>query len=186
MHEHCRIPYARYNIIRKQRRWTTKQKKLIVKTDLRVVFIRRLVVLHGWRRFCWTNKNPRWFFTRRRACAYSTSSARSSFAFRGQGINRERREGGRVKIYSTSIRRSSWRKTVERLDYAHTLSLAVYLRSPGTDFFLLLPIVFWERSSEDLLILCFASSVILTFSLGMNNILLCWNFENIFNLDYHF
>lgn len=119
MHEHCRIPYARYNIIRKQRRWTTKQKKLIVKTDLRVVFIRRLVVLHGWRRFCWTNKNPRWFFTRRRACAYSTSSARSSFAFRGQGINRERRERGRVKIYSTSIRRSSWRKTVERLDYAH-------------------------------------------------------------------
>lgn len=32
-------------------------------------------------------------------------------------------------------------------------------------------------------ILCFASSVILTFFfLGMNNKLLCWNFENIFNL----
>lgn len=28
MHEYCCIPYARYNIIRKQRRWTTKQRKL--------------------------------------------------------------------------------------------------------------------------------------------------------------
>lgn len=131
--------------------------------------------LHGWR-FRWTNKNPRWFFTRRRACAYSTSSARSSFAFRGQGINRERLGGGERKF----IRHRFVDHPEEncRTTRLCTRAISSCLSAiPWNWFFSFYPSYFLKTIfEEDLQILCFASFV-LTFPLRTNNKLLIIYFE---------
>lgn len=173
----CRISYARYNIIRKQRRWTTEQRKLYRENWL------TSCIYSPTRRFYTADvsveriKIPDDF-------SHVDVRARIAPLLPAPHLHSEVKESiasavgeGSENLFDidSSI---ILKKTVERLDYAHVLSLAAYLRSPGTDFFPFTHRIFWKRSSEDLQILCFAS-FLLTFPLGTNNKLLF--VENNFN-----
>lgn len=147
MHERCRIPYARYNIIRKQRRWTTEQRKLYRENWL------TSCIYSPTRRFYTADvsveriKIPDDF-------SHVDVRARIAPLLLAPHLHSEVKESiasalgeGSENLFDidSSI---ILKKTVERLDYAHALSLAAYLRSPGTDFFPFTHRIFWKRSSR--------------------------------------
>lgn len=174
MHEYCCIPYARYNIIRKQRRWTTKQRKLYRENWLTSciysptrrfytaddVSVERIKIPDDF-----SHVDVRARIAPLLLAPHLHSEVKESIASAVRG-------GGSENLFDidSSI---ILKKTVERLDYAHTLSLAAYLRSPGTDFF---PFTYYFLRTIFGRFLCFASSVILMFSLGMNNKLKFWKY----------
>lgn len=93
----------------------TKGRAVIsMKTDLQVVFIRRHVVLYGWR-LRWEIKKSRWVFNVdvRRASLLPVFS----FAFRGQRIDRKHWRKRSENVFDTDSSIVS-KKAVERVDYA--------------------------------------------------------------------